>query len=201
MGKKAICKAPARASTRMLADLGALMKWLETAPAADGLAPAWWPQAEREAASAWLLKSVQKLPGDSVKDFFAEVRRPIFKANMSPVQISKHIMSVESAEVEAAQDTLVASLGADEMRAMHLTDVCLVNHPAMRESERCFGLAASAASAAVAALDVKNDFWPTRTATNQLSCAKRNRQGELAVVFLTCADADLAQQLAEIALE
>ena len=80
---------------------------------------------------------------------------------MSPVQISKHIMSVESAEVEAAQappadvfflgvlsfkhpdgletlqkkylyvhrpdvqsgeDTLVASLGADEMRAMHLTD-------------------------------------------------------------------------------
>ena len=202
MGKKAICKAPACASTRMLADLGALMKWLETAPAADGLAPAWWPQAEREAASAWLLKSVQKMPGDSVKDFFAEVRRPIFTANMSPVQISKHIMSVESAEVEAAQDTLVASLGADEMRAMHLTDVCLVNHPAMRESERCFGLAASAASAAVAALDVKNDFWPTRTAeTNQLSCAKRNRQGELAVVFLTCADADLAQQLAEIALE
>ena len=29
-----------------------------------------------------------------------------------------------------------------------------MNHPAMRESERCFGLAASAASAAVAALDV-----------------------------------------------
>lgn len=29
MGKKAICKAPARASSRMLADLGALMKWLE----------------------------------------------------------------------------------------------------------------------------------------------------------------------------
>lgn len=88
-----------------------------------------------------------------------QVRRPIFKANMSPVQISKHVMSVESAEVEAAQappadvlflgflsfknpdgletlpkkyvhspdvqsgeDTLVASLGADEMRAMHLTD-------------------------------------------------------------------------------
>ena len=36
---------------------------LRTAPAADGLAPAWWPQAEREAASAWLLKSVQQLPG------------------------------------------------------------------------------------------------------------------------------------------
>ena len=35
-----------------------------------------------------------------------------------------------------------------------LCQVCLVNHPAMRESERCFGLAASAASAAVAALDV-----------------------------------------------
>ena len=41
--------------------------------------------------------------GDVVRDFFAEVRRPIFKANMSPVQISKPIMSVESAEVEAAQ--------------------------------------------------------------------------------------------------
>ena len=32
-----------------------------------------------------------------------QVRRPLFKANMSPVQISKPILSVESAEVEAAQ--------------------------------------------------------------------------------------------------
>ena len=31
------------------------------------------------------------------------MRRPLFKAKMSPVQISKPIMSVESAEVEAAQ--------------------------------------------------------------------------------------------------
>ena len=59
---------------------------------------------------------------------------------------------------QISQDTLVASLGADEMRAMHLADVCLVNHPAMRESERCFGLAASAASAAVAALQAP---WPS----------------------------------------
>lgn len=201
MGRKAICKAPSRASTRMLADLSALMKWLETAPAADGLAPAWWPAAEREAASAWLLKSGQLLPGDAMKDFFAEVRRPLFKAKMSPVQISKPIMSVESAEVEAAQDTLVASLGADEMRAMHLTDVCLVNHPAMRDSERCFGLSACAASAAVAALHVQDEFWQGAVLTNQLSCVKRNQQGELAVVFLTCADADLAQHLADVALE
>eukprot|EP00435_Cladocopium_sp_Y103_P010888 s1981_g2.t2 len=204
MGRKAICKAPAQASTRMLADLSALMKWLETAPAADGLAPAWWPAAEREAASAWLLKSGQpqlQLPGDAMKDFFAEVRRPLFKAKMSPVQISKPIMSVESAEVEAAQDTLVASLGADEMRAMHLTDVCLVNHPAMRDSERCFGFSASAASAAVAALHVQDAFWQGAVLTNQLSCVKRNQQGELAVVFLTCADADLAQNLADVVLE
>lgn len=159
------------------------MKWLETAPAADGLAPAWWPAAEREAASAWLLKSGQLLPGDAMKDFFAEVRRPLFKAKMSPVQISKPIMSVESAEVEAAQDTLVASLGADEMRAMHLTDVCLVNHPAMRDSERCFGLSACAASAAVAALHVQDEFWQGAVLTNQLSCVKRNQQGELASLW------------------
>ena len=67
-------------------------------------------------------------PGDAMKDFFAEaeicvgfaaqlvargrpgspgslrqVRRPLFKAKMPPVQISKPIMNVESAEVEAAQ--------------------------------------------------------------------------------------------------
>jgi hypothetical protein len=35
--------------------------------------------------------------------FGCQVRRPLFKAKMSPVQISKPIMSVESAEVEAAQ--------------------------------------------------------------------------------------------------
>eukprot|EP00438_Fugacium_kawagutii_P018377 Skav208996 [mRNA] locus=scaffold2686:144365:155089:- [translate_table: standard] len=100
LGRKAICSAPPRASTRMLADLGALMKWLETAPAADGPAPAWWPLAEREAASAWILKNLQQQPG-----------------------------------------TL-------------LEVVCLANHPAMRESERCSGLSTSASSAAVAALHV-----------------------------------------------
>ena len=44
-----------------------------------------------------------------------------------------------------------------------------MNHPAMRESERCFGLAASAASAAVAALDVP--------LLDQLWKASQNRAG------------------------
>ncbi|CAK9006834.1 AarF domain-containing protein kinase 1 [Durusdinium trenchii] len=200
-GTKLICKAPPQATSRMLADLPALMKWLESAPAADGTAPAWWPSAEREAACAWLLKGGRQSPSSVMKDLFSEVRRPMFRACMSPIQISKPIMSVESAEVEAAQDSLVASLGADEMRAMHLTDVCLANHPALRDSERSFGQAASAASAAAAALHVKDELWDKATLSNQLSCAKRSRQGELAVVFLTCADADLALQLAELALE
>ena len=55
-GRKAICKAPAHASSRLLADLEALKGWLEQAPEADGPAPAWWPAAEREAACAWLVR-------------------------------------------------------------------------------------------------------------------------------------------------
>ena len=57
-----------------------LLDKLRTAPAADGLAPAWWPQAEREAASAWLLKSVQKMPGgwaeSNIRGLFFFQREP-----------------------------------------------------------------------------------------------------------------------------
>ena len=106
-------------------------------------------------------------------------------------------MSVQSAELEAAQDSLVASLGADEMRAMHLADPCLANQLAHRRSRRAAGVAASAASAAVLARQVPHGLW--RETSNALSCVRRH-QGQVVVVFLTCADAELATRLADLAL-
>ncbi|CAJ1375457.1 unnamed protein product [Effrenium voratum] len=142
-----------------------------------------WPSGNRFSAA------MQKL--------FGEAGRPVYRAALSPVQISKPVLGVESAELEASQDALVASLGTDELRAMHLADVCLANNHALRRSELPHGLAASAAAAAAAAATA--DFWATEL-RNDISCALR-RNGEVAVVFLTCADADLAFELARLLLD
>ncbi|CAE7239280.1 atpD [Symbiodinium pilosum] len=118
-------QAPTSPSAKRLSDLQAMLKWLENAPAANGSCPPWWPPTAHAAVCAALLQKAGSTPSAALQSFFAQASRPCFKATMSPVQISKPVMSVESAEVEAAQDTIVASLGADEMRCMHLADAVL----------------------------------------------------------------------------
>ncbi|OLP84553.1 Ribosomal large subunit pseudouridine synthase B [Symbiodinium microadriaticum] len=115
-------QAPAAPSARRLADLQEMLKWLETAPPASGSCPSWWPATAHATVCAALLRKVGRTPSEALQSFFSQASRPFFKATQSPVQISKPILSVESAEVEASQDALVASLGADDMRCMHLAD-------------------------------------------------------------------------------
>jgi len=191
-------QAPAAPSARHLADLQEMLKWLETAPPASGSCPSWWPATAHATVCAALLRKVGRTPSDALQSFFSQASRPFFKATQSPIQISKPILSVESAEVEASQDALVASLGADDMRCMHLADVCLPNSAALRGSELFAGAASAASFGAGLAMSV--DFWSKTMLSNSVSCAKRSASGEVAIVLLTCADAELAPRLAELAL-
>eukprot|EP00931_Biecheleriopsis_adriatica_P003534 TRINITY_DN105335_c0_g1_i1.p1 TRINITY_DN105335_c0_g1~~TRINITY_DN105335_c0_g1_i1.p1 ORF type:complete len:1024 (+),score=169.26 TRINITY_DN105335_c0_g1_i1:42-3113(+) len=200
-GAKPWSKPPPRPSVSLLADLHAMIAWLENEPSsAESRFPPWWPPAVHTAACAALLRGAATQPlSEALRELFAIVGKPLFRANMSPIRISKPLMSVESAEVEAAQDALVASIGAEELRNMHLADVCLTNSTAVRSSECPGGFAATAASlAAVAARTWSR--WKQAAEGDDLSCVKRNSRGEVVVVLLTCANAELAQQLATLAL-
>eukprot|EP00439_Symbiodinium_sp_Y106_P019690 s4607_g2.t1 len=76
--------------------------------------------------------------------------------------------------------------------------VCLPNSAALRGSELFAGAASAASFGAGLAMSV--DFWSKTMLSNSVSCAKRSSSGEVAIVLLTCADAELAPRLAELAL-
>merc|ERR1711879_234239 len=108
----------------------------------------------------------------------------------SPIQISKPVLSVHGAEVIAQQDALVASIGSEELRCMHLSDVCLVNHNALRRCRTLpCGLAAPARSLAACAAHINHaGYIPAHqlSARGDLGCINLGRNGEVVVVLLTC---------------
>ncbi|CAE8612958.1 unnamed protein product [Polarella glacialis] len=150
--------------------------------------------------------------GEAIRSLFREAGVLASPASESPVQISKPILSLEAAEIEASQDSLLASLGAEEMQCMHLMDACLANHELVRGSKELpSGLAASAGGLATVlarALSSRSGgscrtscarLWKEVAAGDDLSCVRAGPQGEVLVVLLTCANADLVKRLANLA--
>ncbi|CAE8674338.1 unnamed protein product [Polarella glacialis] len=137
--------------------------------------------------------------GEAIRSLFHEAGVLASPASESPVQISKPILSLEAAEIEASQDSLLASLGAEEMQCMHLMDACLANHELVRGSKELpSGLAASAGGLATVlarALSSRSGgscrtscarLWKEVAAGDDLSCVRAGPQGEVLVVLLTC---------------
>lgn len=201
---------PAKAFTRLLGDGEGLAAWLETAPATEASAPPWWPPAAHAVACELLLRAAGAASlCHSIRGLFVDTcvaGVACGPASSSPVLISKPIMSVESAEVMASQDALLASVGNEELRCIHLMDPCIANHKALRSSESMpCGLAASARSVAAVAARAHREGLVDRglwASAGELGCVRRSEtSGDVAVAFLTCANADLARSLADLALQ
>jgi len=206
---EAIVDAPPKPSTRMIAQYETLVAWLENAQQRDPGTPTppWWPPICHVAACGALLRAVGAAPlGQAVRNLFADAGASsrLVSAVTSPVLVSKQVMTVEGAEVEAAQDNLLASLGAAELRCMHLADACILNHDALRQAtDLPCGLAAPAeALALVAAHAFRQGLVPAwlLESADDLTCIQRGPSGELAVVLLSCANIALARELATVAV-
>lgn len=201
---------PPKPCTRLMGDIEGLTAWLEKAPRLDANAavPPWWPPASHAASNALLLKAAGAgTLGAALRGLFAEAsgQELLAAADGSSVQISKPVMSVESAEVVASQDALLAAVGNEELRCIHLTDVCLANHEALRQSRDLpCGMAASARGLALTCAHAhRRGLVHPRllNAVGDLGCISRCSSGHVVVVLLTCANSGLAQQLAHLSLQ
>lgn len=205
-------EAPSKPFTRLLGDGSKLAALFEKAAAIslDASSPPWWPPVAHAVACSLLLRAARAEPLPAcIRDLFHEAcgnAVACSPASASPVKISKPIMSVESAEVMASQDALLAATGNEELRCIHLMDPCLANNDALRNSETMpCGLAASAANIATLVAQahrsnyVDRRLWAT---ADDLGCIKRcSVSGNIAVVLVSCANADLASKLADLVLQ
>lgn len=201
---------PPEPSTAFISNADSLASWVaHKAPAlgAGAAVPPWWPPAAHAACCIALLRAMKA--GDLRQALgrlfrMAGAGQPT-AASGSRVVISKPVLGVESAEVEAEQDALLASVDSDMLQCMHLADVCLANHKAQRSSEEMpCGLASPALDIATTiAYAIKHGHLPEQLlqTAGDLGCIQRTSGGAVVVVLLTCANLELARTLANAAVK